>query len=233
MRTLRFEDAALAGWNIIAVPLVAGSATLGPLIQLGSEPHLLAGIVQLVAVLGAIVAIATRPAGARPSGLPGPTIGTMEAIIGPLILGVAFVAGSASSYLGVSLDGPITGIAFLMIVAAMAFGDRFPIIDAGLRRLLVLPFILVCAGIFNGFAADLLVGLDPRMIAAASFSAEAGFVLFVAIMLLGGLAMFFAALVAAPRILADPTQSGAWPLRFVVYVASAMLGIGWLTVLMG
>jgi hypothetical protein len=232
MRNLRFEDAALAGWNALAVPLLAGSG-LSPLIQLGDEPHLLAGIVQLVAVIGAIVAIATRPASGGPSALPGPSIGMLEAIIGPLVLGVAFVAGSAAVYLGLSIDEPITGIAFLTIVAAMAFGDRLPVIDAGLRRLLVLPFILVSAGIFNGFAADLLTGLDPRLLAAASFSAEAGFVLFVGLMVVGGLAVFYAGLVAAPRLLADPGQSGAWPLRFLVYLLSALFGIGWLTAFVG
>lgn len=232
MRHLRPEDAVLAAWNALGVPLVALS-TLRPVVELGSEPHLLAGVIQLVAVVGAIVAIATRPTGSGPDGLPVPTFGMLTVVIGPLIGGIAFVAGSASTYLGVALDGPVIGIAFLAAVAVMAFGDHLPVLEAGIRRLLVVPFILVTAGIFNGFAADLLTGLDLRLLTSATLSEEGGLFLFFAIMLLGGLAFFYAALVAAPRILADPEHSGFWPLRFVAYVVSAVLGIGWLAVLAG
>lgn len=232
MRQLRVEDGVLVTWNALGVPLVALSA-LRPVVELGNEPHTLAGIIQLLAAIGAIVAIATRPAGNAPGAQPTITMGVLTAIIGPLVGGVAFVAGSASTYLGVALDGPVIGVTFLAIVGAMAFGDRLPVLDARVRRLLVLPFILVATGIFNGFAADLLAGLDPRLLGAASLSAEGGLVLFFVVMLIGGLAFFYAALVAAPRILADPGHSGFWPLRFVVFVASAVLGIGWLTALAG
>jgi hypothetical protein len=113
-------------------------------------------------------------------------------------------------------------------VAAMAFANHLPVLDVDVRRLLVLPFILVCAGIFNGFAADILEGFDPRLLSLESFSAEGGLVLFIGLMLLGGLAAFYAALVAAPRALADPEHAGFLPIGFAVYVVSALLGIGWL-----
>jgi hypothetical protein len=232
MRQLRLEDGVLAAWNALGVPLVALSA-LRPVVELGNEPHLLAGVIQLLAVLGAIVAIATRPTGSQPGALPVPTMGMLTVVVGPLIGGIAFVAGSASSYLGVALDGPAIGIAFLAATAVMAFGNRLPVLDAGIRRLLVVPFILVTAGIFNGFAADLLSGLDLQLLSSAGLSEEGGLFLFFAFMLLGGLAFFYASLVAAPRILADPEHSGFWALRFVVYVVSAVLGIGWLTALAG
>jgi len=224
---LAAEDFALAAWNAAGIPLLSASS-LGPMLQLGDAPNPGAGIVQLVAVIGAIVAIATRPAGSQPGAEPGPAGAVLMLYMGPLIGGIAFVAGSASSYLGLELDEPITGIAFLAAVAAITFANHLPVLDAVVRRLLVLPFILVCAGVFNGFAADILEGFDPALFALSSFSAEGGLVLFVGILLLGGLAAFYAALVAAPRALADPEHVGFLPIGFVLYVVSALLGIGWL-----
>jgi hypothetical protein len=229
---LRTEDGLLVAWNVAGVPLIAATA-LDPIIRLGEEPNTLAGVVQLLAVIGAIVAIATRPIGSGPNAQPIPMFGFVAMVAGPLIGGIAFVAGSASTYLGVAVDNLVIGIAFLATVAVMAFGNHLPVLDARLRRALVLPFILVTAGIFNGFAADLLEGLDPGFLAAATFSGEAGLALFLAIMVLGGLGFFYAALVAAPRILADPEASGFWTLRFLLYVVSAVFGIGWLTLITG
>jgi hypothetical protein len=147
---------------------------------------------------------------------------------------VAFVAGSASAYLGLDLEGPVVGTAFIAILAAMVFGDRLPTIDAGLRRALLAPFIFVCAGIFDGFAADLLRDLDVGELIGALAVDETGFGLFIVGMLLAGLAAFYAALVVAPRVLVAP-ESGAgwlvWPARFALFLVSAVLGIGWLTIL--
>ena len=152
---LRTEDLLLAAWNAVGVPLVAVSV-LGPVLTLGDEPDPVAGLVQMLAVLGAIVAVATRPTGSIPSAEPLGTDGRL-AFYGPLVGAVAFVAGSASAYLGLGIDGFVVGTSFLIITAAMVFGDRLPVIDAGLRRALVIPFIAVCGGVFNGFA-----GGDPR-----------------------------------------------------------------------
>jgi hypothetical protein len=121
-----------------------------------------------------------------------------------------------------------------VITAAMVFGDRLPVIDAGVRRALVLPFIAVCAGVFNGFAADILGDLDVGELIAAARVEETGFGLFIVGMLVAGLAAFYAALVVAPRMLVDPEAIGGclhWPVRFVIYIVSAALGIGWLAAL--
>ena len=226
---IRVEDLLLAAWNAAGVPLVA-TAGLAPIITLGDAPNPGAGVVQLLAVVGAIVAIGTRPAGA----IPGPEpLGTKSryGFIGPLVGAMAFVAGSASAYLGFGVDGLVVGTAFIVIVAAMAFGDRLPVIDAGLRRALILPFILVAAGIFDAFAADILAGLDVGQLIAELTVDETGFGLFVVGMVIAGLAAFYAALIVAPRVLVDPQPDEgcvAWPLRFVLYLVSAALGIGWL-----
>lgn len=229
--SLAAEDLALAAWNIGAVPLLALGGG-GRILQLGDAPDAVAGWVQLLAVIGAIAAIATRPVGTPLPAVQSGTIDARMAFIGPLVLAISFVAGSASTYLGLDLEGAVVGTAFLVIVAAMVLADRLPTLDPGLRRLMLLPFVLVCAGIFDGFAARLLGDVDVADLIASLRVYEAGFGVFVVGMLLAGLAVFYAGLVVAPRALAAPeTRAGClvWPARFALFIVSAVLGIGWLT----
>lgn len=238
---LRIEDVTLAGWNLAGVPLIAAAGgLLAAVLSLGDAPNPAAGALQLAAVAGAVVAIATRPAGVN--GAPPPPLrgagsdGGRMAFIGPLAFAVAFVAGSASTYLGINVEGIVIAGGFGVITVAMVLGDRLPVIDARLRRALIFPFIAICAGIFNGFAADMLSGLEVGDLVRALTVDETGFGMFVIGMVLAGLAVFYAGLVVAPRVLIDPEPEhgcGAWPVRFALYVASAILGIGWLAVLAG
>jgi len=228
---LAAEDLALAAWNAGAVPLLAlGGA--GRILQLGDAPDALAGWIQLLAVIAAIVAIATRPGGTPLPAVQSGTIDARMAFIGPLVLAISFVAGSASTYLGLELEGAVVGAAFLVIVAAMVLGDRLPTLNAGLRRAMLLPFVLVCAGIFDGFAAQLLGDVNVADLIASLRVDQTGFGVFVVGMLLAGLAVFYAGLVVAPRALAAPeARAGClvWPARFVLFIVSAALGISWLT----
>lgn len=140
-RGLRIEDLLLAGWNAVGVPIVVAGG-LAPAISLGDAPDPIAGIIQLGAVLGALVAVATRPTGSIPSA-------------------------------------------------------------------------------------------EPQLIASMRVD-ETGFGLFIVGMLVAALALFYASLVVAPRMLVDPEAFEGcllWPLRFVLYLVSAALGIGWLTIL--
>jgi hypothetical protein len=236
LRRLSPEVLALTAWNAVVVPIL-GSGAGAPLLALGEPPTPVVGVVQLLAVVAAMVAIATRPAGAGLPRLDGDE--SRFALIGPLIGAIAFVAGSASSHLGTDLDGPVVGLAFVTIVVVMVLNDRLPTVDAGLRRALVLPFILVCAGIFDAFAADLLRDVDLLGLFQAARIDETGFGFFVLGMLLAALATFYWMFVVAPRILVDPEEASGpigcltWPLRFVLYVVSALVGIGWLAVLDG
>jgi hypothetical protein len=232
---LRIEDLLLAAWNLVGVPLIALSA-LAPALTLGDAQDPVAGIIQLVAVVGLIVAVATRPTGSIPSDIPLGTDARL-AFYGPLVAAVAFVAGSASAYLGLGIDGFVVGTSFLIITGAMVFGDRLPVIDANLRRAFVVPFIAVCAGVFNGFAADILDDLDVGQLLTSLTVDGTGFGLFIVGMLVAALAFFYASLVVAPRMLVDPRAVAGgcllWPLRFVLYIVSAVLGIGWLAVVAG
>ena len=234
LRRLTPEDLALVAWNAVGVPLI-GSSAAAPLLALGEPPTPAVGVVQLLAVIAAMVALATRPAGMTMPGFDGGD--GRYALLGPLIGAVAFIGGSASAHLGTDLDGPVIGLSFLIVVAAMVFHDRLPTVEPAIRRVLVLPFILVCAGIFDAFAADLLRGVDLVELFSAARLDETGFGFFILGMLVAALATFYWMFVVAPRVFIAPEDAIGpvgcltWPLRFVLYVLSALLGIGWLTLL--
>jgi hypothetical protein len=231
---LRAGDFALAAWNAAGVPLVVGTA-LAPILTLGDAPDPIAGAVQLAAVVAAVLAIATRPADDGVVPVEPPLDGRL-AFLGPLVAAVMLVAGSASAYLGLGIDGVVVGIAFIVITASLVFVDRLPVVDRSLRRAMIVPFIAIAAGIFNGLAADMLEGMDVGGLIAAATVDDTGFAIFVIGMVLAGLAFFYTSLIVAPRILADIDGEHGWilwPARFVLYLVSAVLGIGWLTVLGG
>ena len=105
---------------------------------------------------------------------------------------------------------------------------------APIRRLFVVPFMLVCAAFFNGFAAVLIGSLDIGQVFAQAPAAGASFGFFILGMLLAGMGVFYAMFVVAPRELADPEDSGVrWLLRFAVFVVASLAGIGWLSLLAG
>jgi hypothetical protein len=231
-RLLRPEDFVLAGWSAVGVPLVALSGA-GQLLRFGGEPSLPAGLIQLVAVIAAIAAVATRPAGQAPLP-PAPVANTQAGFFGPLTFAVGLVAASAADHLGLDVEGLVSGIGFIAIWGAFLLGDRLPVIDGRLRRVLVMPFVLVCAGIFDAFSAELLADVDLLELARAAAVEETGFALFILTMLIAALGMFYFALVAAPRQIADAGADGGcalWPIRFVLFLVSSAIGIGWLTAL--
>ena len=217
------EDVVLGLWNLVALPI--GAAIPGS--WSGSEPSVVVGLVQIGAVLGAIVALATRPSGPRPR----PTEARLWLLAGPLVGALALVGQSGVERLGVAGADVVLGIAFLGGILALVFSDRLPVIDRQLRRALVLPLVLIGAGVFQDISADLLDGVDLAGLVAESLGGGAApematFGLFVLTMILAGAAVFFVMLVVAPRELAEPSgHLGVWVIRFVLFLVSAVTGI--------
>jgi hypothetical protein len=222
--TLRAEDLGLAAWNLLAVPIgvVLGGSWFGG----GNAPII--GIFEVVAILGVIVALATRVPDAPP-------LSTESfrgwALAGPLIGAVALIGGDAADRLGVDLAA--LGIAaFVSVFAAFVLAERLPVLPEIRRRLAVTPFILVAGGAFTDFVASLFDGIDPPAIVRELFAGSAapealalGGILVVAILL--GSAAFYAMLVVAPRELAAPEpRPGVWVARYTVFLVSALVGAG-------
>ncbi len=228
---LRAEDGVLAAWTL-ALPLVAGWFGSGS-DPLDGGPNPLVGAIQLLAVGGAFAALLTRPPD-QPSVRVGGTDAPRWVICGPLVGGLAFATDGAASRLGLGSGDWVIGLSFVAIMIGTLAADHLPVVSAPLRRAFVVPFILVCAAYFNGFAAVFLGSLDIGQVLASAPAAGLGFGLFILGLILGGMAAFYAMFVVAPRELADPEASGfRWALRFVLYVVASLAGIGWLAVVAG
>ena len=218
------EDLVLGLWNLVALPIGAGI----PGSWSGSEPSPLAGLLMVVAVVGAIAALATRPSGPRPR----TTEARLWLFAGPLVGALALVGQTGAERLAFPGTGLVLGIAFVGGMVAFVFSDRLPVIDRDIRRALVMPLVLVGAAIFQEFSAELLDGVDLVGLltgtadAAATSPEMAALGLFILTMVVGGAAAFFLMLVVAPRELADPSDHlGVWVIRFVLFLVSAVTGI--------
>lgn len=224
----RVEDGVLAAWSLVA-PSLAAFLRFSP--GQTTPPDPLLGVLELLAILGAFVALLTRPGDQPPVRL-ADTEAPRWVIAGPLIGGLAFSANAAFENLGLDSGDLVIGLSFVAIMVATLGANHLPVIAAPVRRVLVVPFTLLCATLFNGFAGLFLEGLDIRTLAGSSPAGDAGFAIFLLTLILGGMAAFYAMFVVAPRELADPEDSGVrWVVRFGLYVAASLLGIGWLAVI--
>lgn len=196
-------------------------------------PHPLTGAIELLAVAGAFAALLTRPPD-QPSVRLGRSDAPRWIICGPLIGGLAFATDGAMTQLGLGSGDWVIGLAFVAITVGTMGADHLPVVAAPVRRLFVVPFTLVSAAYFNGFAAIFLGSLDIGQVLASAPAAGLSFGLFILVLILGGMAAFYAMFVVAPRELADPEASGIrWAVRFVLFVVASLAGIGWLAVIAG
>jgi hypothetical protein len=219
------EDFLLAGWNLVAIPV--GTAVAGSWSSGAGTPLL--GLIEVAAVLLAIVALATRPSG---SGAP-PNGFRTWILSGPLIGALALVGQEGAQRLGLPGTDVVLAIALLVGIGAIVLVDHLPVIEAGRRRLLVVPLILIAAGIFQEIGTDIVGAFDVGGFVAgwgsvAGSPAQAltiGLIVLSAAVL--GSGTFFAMLVIAPRELADPEpRPSVWLARFVLFLVSAATGIG-------
>jgi hypothetical protein len=229
---LRAEDGVLAAWSFSLPAVSSLFGTVGPMAS-ESGPHPLTGAIELLAVAGAFAALLTRPP-QQPSVRLAGSDAPRWIICGPLIGGLAFATDGAMTQLGLGSGDWVIGLAFVAIMIGTLGANHLPVVSAPLRRLFVVPFTLVSAAYFNGFAAIFLGSLDIGQVLATAPAAGLSFGLFILLLIFGGMAAYYAMFVVAPRELADPEASGMrWAVRFALFVVASLAGIGWLAVIAG
>lgn len=226
---LRLEDVLLIAW-VAAQPVVLAAlghatATTGGGFDLldGHDPWF--GLVEALAVAGAVACLATRPSTADG----GRSIGLADrGAFGPLAGGL-LLAGviAAQNLLGAGDAG--FGVMLVTILVASLLPGALPAIPIPYRRVLVTPYVLVSASLFNGLMGQLggifdLHGLfDTGLGAALPVLPEAlGLVL-------AFCGIYYLMLVYAPRQLAE-AEGGllTWLTRFGVFVAAEIVVATWL-----
>jgi hypothetical protein len=222
---LRAEDGILAGWMGVVAPGL--TALTGPDVSEGP----LGGAIIVIATLLTIVCLGTRP-----PDQPGVRVSERREaprwiIAGPLVGAVGIV--SATGFDQIGMHGFDLAPFFLLAAIVAVLANRWlPVLAPQWRRLLVVPFTLVAGSFFAKFSASILDGLRPSDLATLSTQTNASFAAFVLVFIVGGLAVFYAMLVVAPRQLADPENAGfRWVIRFGLFLVAALVGIGWLSLL--
>lgn len=225
LAALRPEDGILAAWLGVVAP---GVSALGDP-DLASGP--LAGIVMVGATLLAIVCLATRPPDQPGVPLSEEAMAPRWILAGPLVGGTAIISATGFEQLGVR-NVDLSGLVLIVAVAAVVANRWLPVVAAPIRRALVLPFMLVAGSFFSGLAAGIVDSVTIGDLLGAIGTPEWGIAAFVAIMVVGGLAAFYAMLIVAPRQLADPEDAGLrWVVRFALFLVAALTGIGWIALL--
>lgn len=246
---LRAEDWLLAGWIVVAAPLLAvAGGSAGPF----DSGHPLTGLLLLTGFAGAIACLATRssdmsaapigmasvdtPSGSdtEPTG-PSPARGSVldSGAVGPLVGGLLLVGGTAFAELGFD---PLAAF-YPTIVAVLVLSvaqSHLPAVPTSVRRALVTPYLLSAGGIFWTIVHTVTAGMDIRGQFGTSLTGLSSGVATVLGILTLCAAVYYAMLIYAPRQIADREGGAiAWLARFALFLASVILGISWLSLLGG
>jgi hypothetical protein len=215
---LRLEDLLLAMLTVIGLPLLEGWLR-GTVVEASpaGDPSALTGVLGLVAVAGVVACVLTR-------GPDEPPLFRDRALTlqgwarFPLAAGVGIMALETIPGLGVDSE-PLAGLTFLAVFVGAFLHPRLPVVPVTVRRVLVLPMVVLAAAAFDRIigrdlgpmAVDLLGGAQPEV---AAFWP----------LILGAVAMLYTMLVVAPRAIADPGSSGvAWTVRFLFFLGIVLL----------
>jgi len=229
-QSLRAEDVLLFGWLVLVQPLIAGLGSGGPFAELSPDDDPLVGLVYLAAAAAAVVALATRSPGESRFDFESPNSPRSYALW-PFMAALALIASIGAENTGIAS----AEVAFLPVAAvtvvSYVFYNKLPTLAPNKRRVLMAPFVLVCAGIFNGTMADLLDSVDVGDLFQAAGGDLQALVGVFALLVLFSLP-FYMMFVFAPRQITE--SEGTWPAwaaRYGLFLVGAIAGVGWLAVI--
>lgn len=226
---LRVEDAVLLGWLVLGAPLgrlLAGSSGANAGDPLGSERDVLSGLVWLVATLLAIAVVATRSPGDPAMGFEDIATPRSYAPL-PFLLSLAIVSHSAIGRLGLETD-VLTAVVFIVTMVSFVAYPHLPNLPRTVRRLMILPFILIAGSIFGGMVADVSDLFDLRALLADPGATPGAFAALLGLEVLFS-GFFYLAFVFAPRMVAEAEGSGrAWLVRYLLFLGATIVSVTFL-----
>lgn len=226
-QSLRIEDVLLFGWLVLLQPLLAGLGSEGRFADLSREDDPLVGLVYLAAAAGAVVALATRS--------PGEGAFEFESVrtprsyaMAPFMAAVALIASIGAENTGIASAETAFVPAAAVTVVSFVFYNRLPTMAPNKRRALMAPFVLVCAGIFDGTMAGVFDSVDVGDLFSATGGDFQALVGVLALLVLFSLP-FYMMFVFAPRQVTEREGTWfAWGARYGLFLVGAIAGVGWL-----
>jgi hypothetical protein len=226
-QSLRVEDALLFGWLVLVQPLIAGFSDGDRFADLSVQDDALVGFVYLVAAAGAVVALATRSPGESQFDFESPNSPRSYALW-PFMAALALIASIGAENTGIaSAEAAFLPVAAATVVSFL-FYNKLPTLAPGMRRALMAPCVLVCAGIFNGTMADVLDSVDVGDLFQAAGGDVQALIGVLGLLVLFSLP-FYLMFVFAPRHITE--SEGTWPAwaaRYGLFLVGAIAGVGWL-----
>ena len=222
---MRVEDLAITGWVAIASPLLFRAGGDKGVFDPGQPFE---GLLRLGAVLGVLGCLAVRhkvDPGSKPT-----TSILNRATVGPFFGGLLLVTISGFS----ALSAPASAVyAVLLAAAVVMIAVRLvvPPVSVLVRRALVSPFVMVAGGLYWTLIES-IIGTPGAAAVRHAAAIDVRTVELPLAFLVVFSAIYYAMLVYGPRQIAE-REGGAleWVLRYAAFVASIVLGIGWLSVL--
>ncbi len=225
---LRIEDVVVIGWLLVGLPLVraatgSGTAADAPL---ATDHDVLSGLLWIGAVLLAIVVVATRSPGDPAIGFEDLSTPRSYAPL-PFLFSLSLVSDTAMRRLGGD-SGLLVALIFIVTMAAYVLWARLPDLPRSIRRLMILPIVLIASDIFGSMIAGASDLFDYRALLGdpaatpGSFSALLGFgVLFSG--------FFFVAFIFAPRMIAEAEGTWrSWVARYGLFLAATIVSVSFL-----
>jgi hypothetical protein len=225
---LRLEDVAIAGWLVVALPIIRTAAGPGSdsAAPLASDRDLLSGLLWLSAVLLAIAVVATRSPGDPVIGFEDMSTPRSYAPL-PFLLSLAIVSDTAMRRLGLD-SGALTALVFIVTMVAYVAAPHLPNLPRTTRRLMILPIILIAADVFGAMVADLSGLFDYRQLLGDPSATPSAFGALLGLEVLFS-GFFFLAFIFAPRMVAEAEGSWrSWFARYLLFLGATIVSVTFL-----
>ena len=224
---LAVADLLLFAWAAVVQPvLFRASATPETDLFVG-RPDVLLGLLHVLAASAAVLALLSRDADRDPDADARAAEQERElSAAGPTSAGILFVYATGFELFGEGLPDSLIVIVFGVAFVGIFVRRWLPPVNGVARRALVTPFIMVAAGIFDQATATTNRLLDLRLLSEIRSGDDFGPLVLVAGLGVAVSAFYYAMLIFAPRRLAgDDAPGPVWVLRYVVFLASVMIGV--------
>lgn len=199
--------------------------------NVGQHRNAVLGLLFALAAVGGLIVLATRAPGQSDREPFSDRVSGFARL--PMLVTLMYLILYGFSSFGADVPPSVPCVLILFFFTVSMLFGRLPVLAIPVRRVLVTPMIILGTWNFSAIMRLVLQGVDLRAVLGSpalrdpnsSFS-------FVVGLLCAAVVVFYLVFILAPRQIAYPGGSWRdWIERFVVYMLSIILNIGWLPIL--